>query len=289
MFAICSTMAALGGIILASRLNSVDTSTGGGTILLYSIAAAVIGGTSLFGGRGRGQQRAAGRDRDRDDRQRPRPARTSAPGRSTSSPASCCWRPSRSTRSHGGGAPPPAGCDRALEMDPVRWGVLSTAHINEKVLAGASGSQTVEVTAVASRSLERAAEFARAHGHPARARELRGAAGRRRGRGDLHPAAERAARGVDARRAGGGQARAVREAAGGAVGRCGALLRRRGGGRPRAVGGVHVAPPPAGGPSRRARATRERSASCGSSARRSRSCSRGSRTCAGTPSSTAGR
>ncbi len=49
-------------------------------------------------------------------------------------------------------------------MDPVRWGVLSTAHINEKVLAGASGSQTVEVTTVASRSLERASEFARAHG-----------------------------------------------------------------------------------------------------------------------------
>jgi D-xylose transport system permease protein len=52
VFALCSTMAALGGIILASRLNSVDTSTGGGSILLYSIAAAVIGGTSLFGGRG---------------------------------------------------------------------------------------------------------------------------------------------------------------------------------------------------------------------------------------------
>jgi D-xylose transport system permease protein len=52
VFAICSTMAALGGIVLASRLSSVDTSTGSGTILLYSIAAAVIGGTSLFGGRG---------------------------------------------------------------------------------------------------------------------------------------------------------------------------------------------------------------------------------------------
>jgi D-xylose transport system permease protein len=52
VFAICGTMAALGGIVLASRLSSVDTSTGGGTILLYSIAAAVIGGTSLFGGRG---------------------------------------------------------------------------------------------------------------------------------------------------------------------------------------------------------------------------------------------
>jgi D-xylose transport system permease protein len=51
-FAICSGMAALGGIILASRLRSIDTNSGGGTILLYSIAAAVIGGTSLFGGRG---------------------------------------------------------------------------------------------------------------------------------------------------------------------------------------------------------------------------------------------
>jgi D-xylose transport system permease protein len=51
-FAICSMMAALGGIVLASRLRSVDTAAGGGTILLYSIAAAVIGGTSLFGGRG---------------------------------------------------------------------------------------------------------------------------------------------------------------------------------------------------------------------------------------------
>ena len=52
VFAIASLMAALGGIILASRLRSVDTNAGGGSILLYSIAAAVIGGTSLFGGRG---------------------------------------------------------------------------------------------------------------------------------------------------------------------------------------------------------------------------------------------
>jgi D-xylose transport system permease protein len=51
-FAICSLMAAVGGIVLASRLRSVDTNAGGGAILLYSIAAAVIGGTSLFGGRG---------------------------------------------------------------------------------------------------------------------------------------------------------------------------------------------------------------------------------------------
>ncbi len=51
-FAICSAMAVLGGIILASRLRSIDTNSGGGSVLLYSIAAAVIGGTSLFGGRG---------------------------------------------------------------------------------------------------------------------------------------------------------------------------------------------------------------------------------------------
>jgi D-xylose transport system permease protein len=51
-FAIVSLMAVVGGIILASRLRSVDTNTGGGQALLYPIAAAVIGGTSLFGGRG---------------------------------------------------------------------------------------------------------------------------------------------------------------------------------------------------------------------------------------------
>ena len=52
VFAICSFMAAVGGLVLASRLRSVDTNAGGGSILLYSIAAAVIGGTSLFGGIG---------------------------------------------------------------------------------------------------------------------------------------------------------------------------------------------------------------------------------------------
>jgi D-xylose transport system permease protein len=52
VFAIASFMAAVGGLVLASRLRSVDTGAGGGEILLYSIAAAVIGGTSLFGGIG---------------------------------------------------------------------------------------------------------------------------------------------------------------------------------------------------------------------------------------------
>ena len=53
VFVISGAMAALGGVIFASRLNSVDLNAGGGTILLDAIAAAVIGGTSLFGGRGR--------------------------------------------------------------------------------------------------------------------------------------------------------------------------------------------------------------------------------------------
>ncbi|MGB1251131.1 MAG: sugar ABC transporter permease [Candidatus Promineifilaceae bacterium] len=53
VFMISSFMAGIGGIILASRLRSVDTNTGGGNLLLNAIAAAVIGGTSLFGGSGK--------------------------------------------------------------------------------------------------------------------------------------------------------------------------------------------------------------------------------------------
>jgi D-xylose transport system permease protein len=53
VFMISGAMAAMGGVILASRLNGVDLNAGGGTLLLDSISAAVIGGVSLFGGRGR--------------------------------------------------------------------------------------------------------------------------------------------------------------------------------------------------------------------------------------------
>jgi D-xylose transport system permease protein len=52
VFMISGIMAAVGGIILAANVNSVDLNFGGGTLLLNSIAAAVIGGVSLFGGRG---------------------------------------------------------------------------------------------------------------------------------------------------------------------------------------------------------------------------------------------
>ncbi|MEW9549425.1 sugar ABC transporter permease [Nonomuraea sp. NPDC050783] len=52
-FVICSSMAAVGGIVAASRASSVDPNTGGSSVLLYAVGAAVIGGTSLFGGKGR--------------------------------------------------------------------------------------------------------------------------------------------------------------------------------------------------------------------------------------------
>ena len=52
VFMISGAMAGVGGVMLAARLNSVDLNVGGGTLLLDAIAAAVIGGVSLFGGRG---------------------------------------------------------------------------------------------------------------------------------------------------------------------------------------------------------------------------------------------
>ncbi len=52
-FALASFTAGIAGIIYASRLRSVSTSLDGGTLVLYAVAAAVIGGTSLFGGRGK--------------------------------------------------------------------------------------------------------------------------------------------------------------------------------------------------------------------------------------------
>jgi D-xylose transport system permease protein len=52
-FAACGLMAGIGGVFLASRVNSVDANTGANDTLLLAVGAAVIGGTSLFGGRGR--------------------------------------------------------------------------------------------------------------------------------------------------------------------------------------------------------------------------------------------
>ena len=52
VFGIASALAALGGIMLVSRNFAASVSTGAGAELMMAIAAAVIGGTSLFGGRG---------------------------------------------------------------------------------------------------------------------------------------------------------------------------------------------------------------------------------------------
>jgi D-xylose transport system permease protein len=52
VFGISGTMAAIGGILAASRLLAVDQSSGGSDLLLFAIAGPVIAGTSLFGGRG---------------------------------------------------------------------------------------------------------------------------------------------------------------------------------------------------------------------------------------------
>jgi D-xylose transport system permease protein len=59
VFTLCSTIAALSGIISASRVGSVDASAGR-TIVLNGVAAAVVGGVSLFGGKGRLSQAAIG-------------------------------------------------------------------------------------------------------------------------------------------------------------------------------------------------------------------------------------
>ena len=52
-FMICSGLASIAGMLFASRSNSISPTTGGGTTLLYAVGAAVIGGTSLFGGKGK--------------------------------------------------------------------------------------------------------------------------------------------------------------------------------------------------------------------------------------------
>jgi D-xylose transport system permease protein len=53
VFSIAGGMAAVGGLFLASRITSASQNSGTGNLLMNAIAAAVIGGTSLFGGRGK--------------------------------------------------------------------------------------------------------------------------------------------------------------------------------------------------------------------------------------------
>ncbi|WP_395728728.1 sugar ABC transporter permease [Nakamurella sp.] len=59
-FVISSAMAVASGIIAASRLSSVTPDAGAGNTLLYAVAAAVIGGTSLFGGKGKARDAIIG-------------------------------------------------------------------------------------------------------------------------------------------------------------------------------------------------------------------------------------
>ncbi len=60
VFVFGSSMAALSGIIAASNLGKVSTSSGGSNTLLYAVGAAVIGGTSLFGGKGKARDAVIG-------------------------------------------------------------------------------------------------------------------------------------------------------------------------------------------------------------------------------------
>ncbi|AVH55955.1 MULTISPECIES: sugar ABC transporter permease [Streptomyces] len=53
VFAISGTFAAIGGLFIASKIASANQGAGAGDLLMNAIAASVIGGTSLFGGRGR--------------------------------------------------------------------------------------------------------------------------------------------------------------------------------------------------------------------------------------------
>ena len=59
-FVICSSMAAIAGLLSASYTGKVSPGSGGGNELLYAVGAAVIGGTSLFGGRGRAMDAVIG-------------------------------------------------------------------------------------------------------------------------------------------------------------------------------------------------------------------------------------
>nr|WP_226359577.1 ABC transporter permease [Pseudonocardia sp. ICBG1142] len=53
VFVISTAFAAIGAIVYSSKIGSVNPAAGGGNTLLFAVGAAVIGGTSLFGGRGR--------------------------------------------------------------------------------------------------------------------------------------------------------------------------------------------------------------------------------------------
>ena len=73
-FALCSFIAGLAVVVYASRLGSLSVGFDGGTYVLYAVAAAVIGGASLFGGLRQADPPAPGRPRHRHADQRAGPA-----------------------------------------------------------------------------------------------------------------------------------------------------------------------------------------------------------------------
>jgi D-xylose transport system permease protein len=60
VFMLCSSLAAISGIVAASYVGKVSSTSGAGNDLLYAVGAAVIGGTSLFGGKGRARDAIIG-------------------------------------------------------------------------------------------------------------------------------------------------------------------------------------------------------------------------------------
>ena len=154
---ICSGMAVLGGILLASRLRSVDTGTGGGQVLLYPIAAAVIGGTSLFGGRGTmkaallGALVMIGIDNGLGL------LGLSSGTKFVVTGGVLLLAVSVDSISRRGRA-------SIRTSMTLRLGLLSTAAINRSLLGGARVAEGVEVVAVASRDRERAEAYAAEHG-----------------------------------------------------------------------------------------------------------------------------
>ena len=78
-FVLCSLTAGIAGVIYLLAAGGITTNINGGQLVLYAVAAAVIGGTSLFGGRGRAIHGAARRPRDRRHLQRAVPARPADP------------------------------------------------------------------------------------------------------------------------------------------------------------------------------------------------------------------
>jgi D-xylose transport system permease protein len=52
-FVLCAVTAGIAGLLYASLLGGMSNNVNGGQLVLYAVAAAFIGGTSLFGGRGK--------------------------------------------------------------------------------------------------------------------------------------------------------------------------------------------------------------------------------------------